>query len=137
MGYLILLSIVPKKSFIRLGPVWLHKCSCHAQDQVKCDQNHNKYYNESGHTSLSCSDVQQKPPQELGCSKANRREPRTCLCRVFNYKLGRFGDVRGLIYVVARPHLQLKIRPRFSPVTKSLSTQEPTQSGSKIDQAEK
>ncbi len=30
---------------------------------------------------------------KLGSAKANRREPKTCLGRVFNYKLGCFEDV--------------------------------------------
>jgi hypothetical protein len=30
---------------------------------------------------------------QLGSAKANRREPKTCLGQVFNYKLGCFDDV--------------------------------------------
>ncbi len=41
----------------------------------------------------------------VGSEKANRREPKTCLSRVFNYKLGCFDDVQALIYVDARPRL--------------------------------
>jgi hypothetical protein len=40
-----------------------------------------------------------------GSAKANRREPKTCMGRVFHYKLDCFDDVHELIYVVARPHL--------------------------------
>jgi hypothetical protein len=57
----------------------------------------------------------------VGSAKANRREPKTSLGRVFNYKFGCFGDVHGLIYVDTRPHLTLKTRPRFRPVSLSLS----------------
>ncbi len=56
-----------------------------------------------------------------GSAKANGREPETCLGRVFNYKLGCFNDVHVLIYVYACPYLQLKTRPRLSPVSYSLS----------------
>ncbi len=52
-----------------------------------------------------------------GSAKANGREPKTYLGRVFNYKLGRFNDVNVFVYVDARPHLQLKTQPRFSPVS--------------------
>ncbi len=41
--------------------------------------------------------------------------------RVFNFKLGCFDDEYLLIYMDARPHLYLKTRPRFSPVSLSLS----------------
>jgi hypothetical protein len=44
--------------------------------------------------------------------KANGREPKSCLGRVFNFKL-------GLIH--ARLSLELKTRPRFRPVSLSLS----------------
>ncbi len=40
---------------------------------------------------------------------------------VFNYKLGCFGYVHVLNYVDAHPHLKLKTRPRFSPVSLILS----------------
>ncbi len=52
-----------------------------------------------------------------GSAKANRREPKTCLGRVFNYKLDCFNDVHVLIYVDAHPHFYLKTQPRFSPVS--------------------
>jgi hypothetical protein len=56
-----------------------------------------------------------------GSVKAKGREPKTGLDRVFNIKLGCFDDVCVLIYADARPHLYLKTRPRFSPVSFSLS----------------
>ncbi len=56
-----------------------------------------------------------------GSAKANRREPKTGLGQVFNFKLGCFDDVRLLIYADARPHLKLKTQPRFSPVSLSFS----------------
>jgi hypothetical protein len=49
---------------------------------------------------------------ETGSAKANRREPKTYLGRVFNNKLGCFDDVHELIYVDARPDLKLKTRPK-------------------------
>ncbi len=39
----------------------------------------------------------------LGSAKANGREPKTCLGRVFSYKLGCFDDVHVLIYL--REHM--------------------------------
>jgi hypothetical protein len=54
--------------------------------------------------------------QDWGSTKTNWRELKTCLGRVFNYKLGCFDDVHVFISVEARPQLQLKTRPRFSPV---------------------
>jgi hypothetical protein len=35
----------------------------------------------------------------------NGREPKTCLGRVFNHKLGCFNDVHEFVYVDAHPHL--------------------------------
>ncbi len=35
------------------------------------------------------------------------REPKTCLGRVFNYKVGSYDDVHILIYVDACPHLYM------------------------------
>jgi hypothetical protein len=43
------------------------------------------------------------------------------LGRVLNFKLDCFDDEYLLIYVDARPHIKLKTRPRFSPVSLSLS----------------
>jgi hypothetical protein len=64
------------------------------------------------------------PVDEAGSAKANGREPKTGLGRVFNFKLGCLDDVRVVIYADARQHLQLKTRPRFSPVSLSLSMDE-------------
>jgi hypothetical protein len=55
-----------------------------------------------------------------GSTKANGREAKTCLGRVFNYKLSCFNDVNVFVYVDACPHLQLKTWPRFSPISLSL-----------------
>ncbi len=52
-----------------------------------------------------------------GSVKANGRELITCLGRVFNYKLGCFDNEHAYIYVDKHPHLELKNRPRFSPVS--------------------
>ncbi len=43
--------------------------------------------------------------KKAGSAEANGREPKTCLGRVFNYKVGHFADVHVFIYVDARPHL--------------------------------
>ncbi len=40
-----------------------------------------------------------------GSTEAKGREPKTCLGRVFNYKLGCFDDVHVFIYVDAHLHL--------------------------------
>ena len=40
-----------------------------------------------------------------GSAKVNGREPKTCLGRVFDYKLGCFDDVFVFIYVDALPYL--------------------------------
>ncbi len=56
-----------------------------------------------------------------GNAKAKWREPKSCLGRVFNFELGCF-----VVYPIAR-HIQaplsldLKTRPKFHPVTRSLS----------------
>ncbi len=52
-----------------------------------------------------------------GSAKANGREPKTGLGRVFNYKLGCYDDVRVLMYAYAHPYLKLKTRPRFCPLS--------------------
>ncbi len=57
----------------------------------------------------------------LGSAKANGREPKSCLGRVFNFKLGCF-----VMCVIAWPtqaqlSLELKTWPRFRPVSLSLS----------------
>jgi hypothetical protein len=54
-------------------------------------------------------------------AKANGIDPISCLGRVFVYKLGCFDDMRVVIYMDARPHLELKTQPRFSPVSQNLS----------------
>ncbi len=45
------------------------------------------------------------PKLRPGCAKANGREPKTYLGRVFNYKLGCFDDVHVHIFMDASPHL--------------------------------
>ncbi len=40
-----------------------------------------------------------------GSAKANGKEPKTGMGRVFNFKLGCFDDVHVLIYPDACPHL--------------------------------
>ncbi len=55
------------------------------------------------------------PNTLLRSGKTNWREPKTGWGLVFNFKLGCFDDVCVFIYAEARPHLQLKTQPRFSP----------------------
>ncbi len=43
--------------------------------------------------------------QATWSEKANGRQPKTCLGRIFNYKLDCFRDVHELICVYTRPHL--------------------------------
>jgi hypothetical protein len=71
--------------------------------------------------STACIFIRSFKHDHVGSAKVNRREPKTGLGWVFNFKLGCFDDVRVLIYADARPHLQLKTRARFSPVSLSLS----------------
>jgi hypothetical protein len=40
-----------------------------------------------------------------GSAKANGREPKTCLGRVFNYKLGCSDNVHVIMYTDAHPYL--------------------------------
>jgi hypothetical protein len=54
-------------------------------------------------------------------AKANGREPKSCLGRAFNFKLARFVMHRIPRHIQARPSLELKIKPRFRPVSSSLS----------------
>jgi len=51
----------------------------------------------------------------------NRREPRSCLGRVFNCTLGSFTDNTKNVAACKWPLLKLKTRPRFCPVSSSLS----------------
>jgi hypothetical protein len=57
----------------------------------------------------------------LGSMKSNWIEPKTGLGQVFNFKIDCFDDEHVLIYTEACPYLYLKTRPRFSPVSLSLS----------------
>ncbi len=57
-----------------------------------------------------------------GSTKAKWREPKSCLGRVFNFELGCFVMYAIARHIQARPSLELKTRPRFHPVTRSLST---------------
>ncbi len=56
-----------------------------------------------------------------GSVKANRREPKSCLGWVFNFKSGCFVICTIAWPIKARPSLELKTRPRFRPVSLSLS----------------
>ncbi len=52
-----------------------------------------------------------------GSAKANGREHKASLGRVFNYKLGCYDDVHVIMYTDAHPYLQLKTQSRFHPVS--------------------
>ncbi len=58
---------------------------------------------------------------ELWSAKANGRERKSCLGRVFNFKLGCFVMCTITWLIQARPSLELKTWPRFPPVSISLS----------------
>ncbi len=55
-----------------------------------------------------------------GSVKAIGRDPKSCLGRVFNFKLGCFVTCTIAWPIHARPSLELKTRPRFSLVILSL-----------------
>ncbi len=57
--------------------------------------------------------------------KANGREPKSCSGRVLNFKLGCFVMCTIAWLIQARPSLELKIWPRFCPVSLSLSMPTP------------
>ncbi len=61
------------------------------------------------------------PIVKLGSSEANRREPKSCLGWVFNFKLGCFVMYAIPWDIQARLSLELKTRPRFCPASFSLS----------------
>jgi hypothetical protein len=56
-----------------------------------------------------------------GSTKAHGREPKSGLGQVFNIKLGYFAMYALAQHIQARPSLELKTRPRFCPVSLSLS----------------
>ncbi len=65
------------------------------------------------------------PTWHLGSMKANGREPKSCLGRVFNFKLGCFVKCTTAWPEQARPSLKLKTWPRFHPHSSSLSMMHP------------
>jgi hypothetical protein len=58
--------------------------------------------------------VVSKNCHKSGRSKANRREPKSCLRQVFNFKLGRFVVSVTVWHTLTHPHLELKTRLRGS-----------------------
>jgi hypothetical protein len=58
---------------------------------------------------------------QTGSAKAIGREPKSCLGQVFNFKLGCFVRCTIAWPIQVRPSLQWKTRPRFRPVSLSLS----------------
>jgi hypothetical protein len=48
-------------------------------------------------------------------AKANVREPKSCLGRVFHLRLGSFADMKKVQVAHARPSVKLKTLPRFCP----------------------
>ncbi len=51
--------------------------------------------------------------QSAGSLKANGREPKSCLGRVFNFKLGHFASKQHKCMAHMQPLLELKTRPSF------------------------
>ncbi len=62
---------------------------------------------------------------QLGSVKANGRKAKSCLCRVFNFKLGYFVMPALARHIQACPSQELKTRPRFCLVSLSLSMYQP------------
>jgi hypothetical protein len=60
-----------------------------------------------------------------GSAKVNRREPKSCLVQVLPFMLGHLVMHAIARHIQARPNLELKTRPRFCPVSLSLSMHEP------------
>ncbi len=52
-----------------------------------------------------------------GSNKANRREPKSCFGRDFNFKLDFFVVYAIERHIQAHPSQELKTRPRFCPVS--------------------
>jgi hypothetical protein len=48
-----------------------------------------------------------------GSTNANGNDPKSCLGRVFHFKIGRFVVQKDVHSANARPYLKLKTRPRF------------------------
>jgi len=61
------------------------------------------------------------PRPQSGSAISNGREPRSCLGRVFNIKLGSFVSKQLNCMSQTQPLLELKTRPRFCPASWSLS----------------
>ncbi len=61
------------------------------------------------------------PRGEAGSARTNGREPRSCLGRVFNSKLGHIATLGSKCM---QPLLKLKTQPMARPVRKSLSVGE-------------
>jgi hypothetical protein len=74
-----------------------------------------KYFSSSNDSKLYLSYAQ------TGSAKANGREPKSCLGRVFNFMLGCFVMCTIAWPIQVRPSLKWKTRPRFCPVSLSLS----------------
>jgi hypothetical protein len=74
---------------------------------------------------MMCRENSPRPPLQVlgkaGSVKVNGREPKSCLARVFNFKLGCFVMCTIARPIHAWPSLELKTRLRFSPIRLSLS----------------
>jgi hypothetical protein len=68
-----------------------------------------------------CPSADVKPMSNNLVLKANRSEPKSCLCRVFIFELGCFVMSAKAGPIQAGPISELKTRPRFRPVSLSLS----------------
>jgi hypothetical protein len=57
----------------------------------------------------------------MGSAISNGRSPNSCLGRVFNSRLGHITSLHSLGMACIQPRLELKTRPKFRPVSSSLS----------------
>jgi hypothetical protein len=67
--------------------------------------------------------------QKLRGAKANGREPKSCMGGVFHFKLGCLDMCTIAWPVQVQTSLEWKTRPKFCPVSLSLSMQKPLLSG--------
>ena len=68
-----------------------------------------------------CSDSGLSYKRVTESTKASGREPKSCLGKVFNFKLGYFASQQNKGFAHMQPLLELKTRPKFYPANCSLS----------------
>ncbi len=89
-------KVSPAKKFNEIDPMWNNHLICNAFDKVLI--------------------VHGRKRKSYG-----GREPKSCLGQFFNFKLGHY-VIRAIAWhIQACPTLELKTRPRFCPVSLSLS----------------